>query len=117
MGRGGSRHPHLLARDSGVSVGGRAEDQVVEDGRVRSHADSSAHHHRDLELVPVLVAASERTFQPDLEDAQVVSFLPVRGTGFSTHPNPEAIKVVVSFRSLLFHFLFSFRAFTFICLR
>ena len=44
----------LLAGDARVAVGGGAEDEVVEDGGVGRHADAAAHHHGDLELVPVL---------------------------------------------------------------
>ena len=44
----------LLAGDARVAVGGGAEDEVVEDGGVRSDADPAAHHHGNFELVPVL---------------------------------------------------------------
>jgi len=57
---------YLLAGDPGVPIGGGAEDQIVEDGGVGRDSDAAAHHHRDLELVPVLVAAPVRTFQTDL---------------------------------------------------
>lgn len=55
---------YLLAGDAGVSVGGGAEHEVVEDGGVGRDADTAAHHHRHLELVPVLIATSERTLDP-----------------------------------------------------
>ena len=45
---------YLFARHSGVSVGRRAEDEVVEDGGVGRDADAGADHHRNLELVPIL---------------------------------------------------------------
>lgn len=57
---------HLLTRNPRVAVRRRSEDQVVEDGGVGRDSDASADHHRDLELVPVLVAAAEGTFQTDL---------------------------------------------------
>lgn len=57
---------HLLTRDSRIPVGGRAEHEVVQHGGVRSDADTTAHHHRDLELVPVLIPAAERALYPYL---------------------------------------------------
>ena len=44
----------LLAGHARVTVGRRAEDEVIEDGGVRRHADPAAYHHGNLELVPVL---------------------------------------------------------------
>ena len=44
----------LLAGHARVTVGRRAEDEVIEDGGVRCHADPAAYHHGNLELVPVL---------------------------------------------------------------
>ena len=59
---------YLFTRHSRISVCGRAEHKVVEDGSVRGDADAAAHHDSDLELVPVLVAAPERTLDFDLND-------------------------------------------------
>ena len=44
----------LLAGYARVPVGGRAEDEVVEDGGVWRDADPPAHHDGNFELVPVL---------------------------------------------------------------
>ena len=59
---------YLFTRDPRISVCGRAKHKVVEDGSVRGDADAAAHHDSDLELVPVLVAAPERTLDFDLND-------------------------------------------------
>ena len=52
-------------------VGGGSEDEVVEDGGVRSDADAAADHHGHLELVPVLVAAAERALDSNLLSVEV----------------------------------------------
>lgn len=52
---------YLFTSDPGIAIGGGAKDQVVKDGGVRRDADAAAHHHRHLELVPVLVATTKWT--------------------------------------------------------
>ena len=54
---------YLFAGDARVAVGGGAEDEVVEDGGVGRDADAAADHDGHLELVPVLVAAPERSLK------------------------------------------------------
>ena len=61
---GSSSIAYLLAGNPGVPISGGAEHEVVEYGGVRRDADAAAHHHGHLELVPVLVAAAERTLDP-----------------------------------------------------
>lgn len=56
----------LLTSDTGVSVGAGAEHQIIEDGSVRSDTDTTANHNSHLELVPVLIAAAEGSFNADL---------------------------------------------------
>ena len=67
----------LLARHARVSVGRGPEHEVVEDGGVGRDPDTAAHHHRHLELVPVLVAAAVRTLDPDLGRVGLVLLLVV----------------------------------------
>ena len=67
----------LLARHARVSVGRGSEHKVVEDGGVGRDPDTAAHHHRHLELVPVLVAAAVRTLDPDLGRVGLVLLLVV----------------------------------------
>lgn len=53
-------YAHLLTRDTRISVSRRSKYEVVEHRSVRGDPDPSPHHHRDLELVPILVPAAKR---------------------------------------------------------
>lgn len=67
--------PYLFTGDSWVSVGRRAEDQVIKDGGVRCDADTATHHHRYLELVPILIAAAEWTLDSKCNNYVVFLFI------------------------------------------
>ena len=54
----------LLAGDARVPVGGRAEDEVVEDGGVWRDPDPGPDHDSHLELVPVLVTSAKWALDP-----------------------------------------------------
>ena len=69
----------LFTGNAGVTIGGGTKDQIVEDGGVGGHPDAPAHHDGHLELVPVLVAAAERTFNADLGRVVFVLLLIVDG--------------------------------------
>ena len=69
----------LFTGNAGVTIGGGTKDQIVEDGGVGGHPDAPAHHDGYLELVPVLVAAAERTFDADLGRVVFVLLLIVDG--------------------------------------
>lgn len=57
---------HLLTGYARVAIGAGPKDQVVENGRVRGHPDATAHHDGHFELVPVLIAAPEGSFDAEL---------------------------------------------------
>ena len=69
----------LFTGNAGVTIGGGTKDQIVEDRGVGGHPDAPAHHDGYLELVPVLVAAAERTFDADLGRVVFVLLLIVDG--------------------------------------
>ena len=56
VGRTDPEEVNFLAGHAGVSVGGGAEHQIVQDRSVGSDSNTSAHHHGHLELVPILVS-------------------------------------------------------------
>ena len=58
-----------------VAIGGGAENQVVQYWSVGRDADAPAHHHRHLELVPVLVPASKGTLNAHFWGVIFVLFL------------------------------------------
>ena len=69
----------LLAGHPWVPVRRRAEHQVVEHAGVRGDTDATSHNDGHLELVPVLVAAAEGSFDADLGRVVFVLLLIVDG--------------------------------------
>ena len=69
----------FFAGNPRVTIGGGTEDQIVEDWGVGGHADTPTHHNCNLELVPVLVASTEGSFNADLGWVVFVLLLVVDG--------------------------------------
>ena len=69
----------LFTGNAGGTISRGTKDPIVEDGGVGGHPDAPAHHDGHLELVPVLVAAAERTFDADLGRVVFVLLLIVDG--------------------------------------
>lgn len=57
---------HLLTCDAWISVGGGSKYEIIEHRGIRSHSDATSDHHRDLELVPILISSTERTLYTNL---------------------------------------------------
>ena len=79
VGRTDPQKVDLFAGNARVTIGGGSEDQIVEDWGVGSDTDTPTHHNCNLELVPVLVASTERSFNADLGRVVFVLLLVVDG--------------------------------------
>lgn len=53
---------YLLTGNSRVSIGRSSKHEIVQHGGVGSDTNATANHHSDLELVPILIATTERSF-------------------------------------------------------
>ena len=79
VGRTDPQKVDLFAGNARVTIGGGSEDQIVKDWGVGSDTDTPPHHNCNLELVPVLVASTERSFNADLGRVVFVLLLVVDG--------------------------------------
>lgn len=80
---------YFFASNTRVSISGSSEHKIVQDRRIRRYSNSSADHNSNLELVPVLIAASERSLYTNfrllviwivITRIQIVSQLPRPGS-------------------------------------
>ena len=53
---------YLFTSDTRVSVCGGSKHKVVQHGSIRCDTNTTADHHSDLELVPILIATTKRSF-------------------------------------------------------
>jgi hypothetical protein len=68
----------LFARHTRIAISRGSKDQIVQNGCIRSDTNATANHDSHFELVPVLVATTERTLNPDFRRVLLVLFLIIK---------------------------------------
>lgn len=91
---------YLLTRNAWISVGRRSKHEVVEHRGVGSHPDASSDHHRDFELVPILISSTERTL--DTNFRTIVLRIVIAGIEVVAElPRPRSLSFYVAWQKIL----------------